>query len=192
MTTISHPLASSGSDPADRQATRSSSSSGPADRQAARSPAVDLRDVGTRTGATDTDVGTGPVPVVDLADGHLHVWHRRGVTIVGLDGGLDDALAAVVAPAVAQAVADAEAVILDLDHVTLLDRTALTAVCEAIDAVPGESTRCIVAGRLSGRLVLDRWFVPDSYAVFTSVADALQARTFVESGYGHGWSTTDA
>lgn len=169
-----------------------SAGSGSTGRQPNRASALDLHDVGTRTGATDTDAGTGPVPVIDLADGHLHVWHRRGVTIIELDGGLDDALAAVVAPAIADAVADAEATILDLDHVTILDRTALTIVCEAIDTVPGESSRCIVAGRLSGRLVLDRWFVPDSYAVFTSVADALQARTFVESGYGHGWSIDDA
>lgn len=165
-----------------------SAGSGDVDPPPIRSSALDLHDVGTRTGANDIDAETGPVPVVDLADGHLHVSRRRRVTIVELDGGLDDALADVVAPAIAAAVADADAVILDLDHVTLLDRSALTTVCAAIDTVPGENTRCIVAGRLSGRLVLDRWFVPDTYAVFTSVPDALQARTFLESGYGHGWS----
>lgn len=174
-----------------RMSTGSDGPEGP-EHRGPRSPAIDVHDVGTRPGATDTDVGTGPVPVVDLADGHLHVSHRRGVTIIELDGGLDDALAAVVAPAIAAAVAGAEAVILDLDHVTLLDRTALSTVCEAVDTVLGENTRCIVAGRLSGRLVLDRWFVPDAYAVFSSVPDALQARTFVESGYGHGWSIDGA
>ncbi len=149
---------------------------------------LDIHQVGTRTGATDTDEGTGPMPVLDLADGHLHVWTRRGVTVVELDGGLDDALAAVLVPAIEAAVSGAEAVVLDLDHVTLLDRTALFAVCDALDSVGSDNSRCIVAGRLSGRLVLDRWFVPDSYAVFSSVPDALQARTFIESGYGHGWS----
>lgn len=149
---------------------------------------LDIHHVGTRTGATDTDEGTGPMPVLDLAGGHLHVWTRRGVTVVELDGGLDDALAAVLVPAIEAAVRGAEAVVLDLDHVTLLDRTALSAVCGALDSVGGDNSRCIVAGRLSGRLVLDRWFVPDSYAVFSSVPDALQARTFIESGYGHGWS----
>ena len=151
-------------------------------------PRLDVHEVGTRTGATETDAVTGPMPVVDLADGHLHVSVRRGATIVQVDGGLDDALAAVIAPAIEAAVAGCKAVILDLDPATLLDRTALDAVCAAIDTEPGVS-RCVVAPRLSGRLVLDRWDVPDSFAVFGSVADALQARAFVESGYGDGWST---
>ena len=152
-------------------------------------PGPDLDAVGTRTGATDVDDPTGPMPAVALADGHVHVSVRRGVTIVALDGGLDDVLASRVVPVIVAAVRGAGAVVLDLDHVTLLDRSALTAVCDALAVVPGPHSCCIVAGRLSGRLVLDRWAVPSTFAVFNSVADALQARTFVESGYGHGWST---
>lgn len=148
---------------------------------------VDVRAMGTRPGATDTDAVTGPMPVVDLAGGHLHVSIRRGVTIVAVDGGLDDSLAAMIAPDIRSAVAESEAVVLDLEQVTLLDRSALDAVCAALDHQDGTS-RCIVAPRLSGRLVLDRWNVPDTIAVFGSVPDALQARTFVESGYGDGWS----
>jgi anti-anti-sigma regulatory factor len=144
-------------------------------------------DVGTRVGASDIDPVTGPMPVVDIADGHLHVSARRDVTIVALDGGLDDALAAEVTPELASATAGAAAVALDLDRVTLLDRTALEAVCAVLDALPDDVDRCIVSGRLSGRLVLDRWDVGARFAIFSSIADALQARTFVASGYGNGW-----
>ena len=35
---------------------------------------------------------------------------------------------------------------------------------------------------------LDRWDVPSRFVVFTSVADALQAREFAASGYGTGWA----
>ena len=151
----------------------------------------DAATAGTRPGATDPDpVITGPMPAVDLLDGHLHITARRGVTIIAIDGGLDDALAELVAPAIEAAIAESAAVIVDLDRVTLLDRTALERVCAVIDAAPTTPSRCVVAGRLSGRLVLDRWDIPDHFAVFTSVADALQARTFVESGYGNGWSAT--
>ena len=150
-------------------------------------PDLDVNDVGTRPGATDPEPVTGSTPAVDLAGGHLHVSVRRGVTVVALDGGLDDALAEGIAATIEAAVTGADAVVLDLDHVTLIDRSALTALCAALGTIPGEHACCIVAGRLSGRLLLDRWGVPASFAVFTSVADALQARTFVESGYGHGW-----
>ena len=151
----------------------------------------DAGTMGTRTGAADDDpVITGPMPALDLLDGHLHISVRRGTTIVAIDGGLDDALAERVAPAIAGAIVESDAVILDLDRVTLLDRTALERICALIDAAPLAPSRCVVAARLSGRLVLDRWNVPESFAVFTSVADALQARTFIESGYGNGWSTT--
>jgi len=156
-------------------------------REATDRERVDVSTMGTRPGATDTDVVTGPMPVVDLADGHLHVSIRRGVTIVAVDGGLDDTLAAAVASDISAAVADSEAVVLDLEQVTLLDRSALDTVCAALDQHDG-TRRCIVAPRLSGRLVLDRWKIPETFAVFGSVADALQARTFVESGYGDGWS----
>ncbi len=153
--------------------------------------AVAAGTMGTRTGAADLDpVTTGPMPAIDLLDGHLHVSERRGVTIVAIDGGLDDALAELVTPTIEAAIAGSEAVILDLDRVTLLDRTALERICAAINTAATTPSRCVVAARLSGRLVLDRWDVPESFAVFSSVADALQARTFIESGYGNGWGTT--
>lgn len=146
-----------------------------------------VADMGTRTGASELEPVTGPMPVVDLGDGHLHVSTRRDVTIVALDGGLDDAMATCITRPLASVVAGAQAVVVDLDRVTLLDRTALDAVCRLLDEVSGSTERCLVAGRLSGRLVLERWGVPTRYAVFTSVADALQAREFVASGYGEGW-----
>jgi ABC-type transporter Mla MlaB component len=149
---------------------------------------ADAGAAGTRPGATDIDDPSGAVPAVELAGGHLHVCSRRGVTILALDGGLDDALAAEVAPAMEAAIRSAEAVVFDIDRVTLLDRSALSRLLDVLDVVAGQHERCVVAGRLSGRLVLDRWSVPTSFAVFNSVPDALQARTFVESGYGHGWS----
>lgn len=150
----------------------------------------DAARVGTRTGATDDVAVTGPLPVLDLADGHLHVSLRRDVTIVEIDGGLDDALAAELAPLVATALQDAEAVVLDLDQTTLLDRTALEAVLAPILDAADAIDRCIVSGRLSGRLVLERWEILDEFVVFSSIADALQARAFVESGYGTGWASS--
>lgn len=148
---------------------------------------LDPATMGTRPGASDLEAVTGPMPVLDFDDGQLHVETRRGVTIVALDGGLDDTLAASVVPALIRTLAGVDAVVLDLDHVTLLDRTALEAICDVIDRLPRATARCLVAGRLSGRLVLDRWGIPERFALFTSVADALQAREFVASGYGNGW-----
>jgi len=152
--------------------------------------ASDPATVGTRTGATDDALVTGPLPVLDLADGHLHVSLRRDVTIVEIDGGLDDALAAELAPLVATALQEAEAVVLDLDQTTLLDRTALEAVVAPLVDSAHEIDRCIVSGRLSGRLVLERWDILDEFVVFSSIPDALQARAFVESGYGTGWASS--
>ena len=141
----------------------------------------------TEQHSADDTVVTGPLPVLDLADGHLHVTTRRDVTLVEVDGGLDDALADELVPLLGAAVDDAGAVALDLDHATLLDQSALDALCGLI--LDLDVDRCIVAGRLSGRLVLERWGVLERFVVFSSVADALQARAFLESGYGTGWST---
>lgn len=139
------------------------------------------------TRVDDEYVTTGPVPIVALADGHLHLSTRRDVLLAAVDGGLDDDLAATVVPALAEAIDGAEAVVLDLDQATLLDRSAVEALCDVLsNAADAES--CVVAARLSGRLVLERWGLPRDVAVFTSVADALQARTFIESGYGSGWA----
>lgn len=140
-----------------------------------------------RPGATDLDPVTGPMPAVELVDGHVAVTDCRGVTVVAIDGGLDDALAEIILPALRTATAHSDGVVLDLDRVTLLDRTALQSVCSVLDDLPTASGRCLVSGRLSGRMVLERWEMHGRYALFSSVADALQARTFIESGYGTGW-----
>ncbi len=148
---------------------------------------MDPAQVGTRSGADDDAMVTGPMPVLDLAGGHLHVSIRRDVTLIEVDGGLDDDLAADLAPSVESAMYEAKAVIIDLDRTILLDRTALDAVCAPVIEAKDSCDRCIVSGRLSGRLVLDRWEVPDNFVIFSSVPDALQARAFIESGYGTGW-----
>lgn len=149
-------------------------------------PASDPSNVGTRTGASETGPITGPMPVLDLADGHLHVSMRRDVTVVSIDGGLDIALADQLAPLVHDATEAADAVVLDLDQATILEQDAVLALCRSL---PAEVPRCIVAGRLSGRLMLERWGVDEDFVVFMSVADALQARSFLHSGYGTGWMT---
>ena len=130
--------------------------------------------------------------MVDLADGHIHVSTRRDVLIVQIDVGLDDDLAALLVPAVAAAVAAAGAVVLDIDQVTLLDRTALDAVCDSLDSgrdAGSEVSTAVHRGRpplrAPGARTVGR--SPSGTAVFSSVPDALQARAFVESGYGHGW-----
>lgn len=143
-----------------------------------------------RVGSAIDEPVTGPLPVVDLAEGHLHVTERRGVVIAALDGALDDGLVSRVVPALTSAVAGAAAVVVDLDHVTLLEPAPLEAVLEALDAAPPEADRCLITGRLSGRMVLDRWGVSSRHVIFSSVADALQARAFAESGYGSGWDST--
>ena len=150
------------------------------------STTIDPAEMAIRPGASDIEAVTGPMPVLDL-DGHLHVASRRGVTIVAVDGGLDDALARSLVPAIRRSVAGASAIVLDLDRVTLLDRSALESICAVIEELPAVTARCVVAGRLSGRLVLERWGLPDRFTLFTSVADALQAREFDASGYGTGW-----
>ena len=150
-------------------------------------PRVDPATMGTRSGASDFEPVTGPLPVIDLDDGHVHVTTRREVTIIALDGGLDDALAAQVVDTIADLVSDASAVVVDLDRVTLLDRSALEAVCAVLEGLPESTRRCLVAGRLSSRMVLERWDVLDRFVLFQTVADALQAREFVASGYGTGW-----
>lgn len=148
---------------------------------------LDPATMGTRSGASDLEPVTGPLPVVDLDDGHVHVTTRREVTIIALDGGLDDTLAAQVVDTLADLVSDATAVVVDLDRVTLLDRSALDAVCAVLEHLPESTRRCLVAGRLSSRMVLERWDVLDRFVLFHTVADALQAREFVANGYGTGW-----
>jgi anti-anti-sigma regulatory factor len=148
---------------------------------------IDAARVGTRPGDGADDPVTGPMPAVELQAGRLRVHVRRGVTIVALDGGLDAAMAAEVAAAMGGALAGAEAVVLDLDRVTLLDEAAFTSVVVAFAAATDGCDRCLVASRLSGRMVLERWGLGDRYCVFTSVADALQARAFRGEGYGAGW-----
>ena len=78
-------------------------------------------ELATRPGASPLEPVTGPLPVVDLDDGHLHVTTRREVTIVSIDGGLDHDLSASILPSFADVVGTAKAVVVELDHVTLLD-----------------------------------------------------------------------
>jgi hypothetical protein len=143
--------------------------------------------VGTRPGDGADDPVTGPMPAIELHDGRVRVHVERDVTVASLDGGLDDAFAAEVIPTLPGALAGAEAVILDIDQVALLDRESFDSVLGAFTAATDGLDRCIVASRLSGRMVLERWGVTEDHAVFTSLADALQARAFVANGYGDGW-----
>ena len=143
--------------------------------------------VGTRPGAGADDPVTGPMPAISLHDGRMQVHVRRDVTIVTLDGGLDEVFATEIAPTIPGALAGAEAVVLDVDQVTLLDQAGFDILAEAFGAATAGLDCCIVASRLSGRMVLERWGVTAHHAVFTSVADALQARTFADNGYGEGW-----
>lgn len=143
--------------------------------------------VGGRLGDGADDPITGPMPAVNLLGGQVRAHVHKGVTIVALDGGLDDALAARVAPVLPGATTGAAAVILDVDQVTLIDRTAFEDLAQAFDGAAGSRPRCVVASRLSGRMVLERWDFTRRFAIFTSVPDALQARAFALSGYGEGW-----
>lgn len=130
----------------------------------------------------------GPAAPAWATDRRLEVTTRGRVAIVALHGGLDEVVATMLIPALTNAARGRDAVVLVLDDVTLLDRAALVKVCTVIDVLPRPSSCCIVAGRLSGRMVLRRWGLQRSLAIFSSVGDALQARTFAEIGYGPGWS----
>lgn len=143
--------------------------------------------LGTRRGAGAHDPITGPLPAVTLHDGRMHVHVQDDVTVVSLDGGLDADLAEELAPTIPEALAGAEAVILDVDQVTLLDQAGYEILADAFGRATAGLDCCIVASRLSGRMVLERWGVTERHAVFTSVADALQARAFLANGYGDGW-----
>lgn len=143
--------------------------------------------VGTRAGAGADDPVTGPLPAVVLHGGRMQVHNDRDVTVVTLDGGLDESLARDLAPTVDGMLAGATAVVLDVDQVTLLDQAGFDVLAEAVGRATAGLDCCIVASRLSARMVLERWGVNELHAVFTSVADALQARAFQANGYGAGW-----
>lgn len=143
--------------------------------------------VGTRAGDAADDPVTGPMPAIDLHDGRVRVHVDKDVTIIALDGGLDVDFATSVAPTFSAALANAGPVVLDVDQVTLLDQAGFEVLASAFGSATAGHDRCIVASRLSGRMVLERWGVTSTYAVFTSVADALQARAFEANGYGEGW-----
>jgi anti-anti-sigma regulatory factor len=146
--------------------------------------------VGTRLGDAADDPVTAQVPALELHDGRVRVHVERGVTVVALDGGLDDDFVEKVAPTLDGAVVGADAVVLDVDQVTLLDEAAFARLAGRFDAATRGAERCIVASRLSGRMVLERWGVSARYGLFTSVPDALQARAFQGDGYGEGWTPT--
>ena len=138
--------------------------------------------------AAADDPVTGPMPAVSFLDGRLRAHTHRDVVVVALDGGLDVELAEVVAPALDGILAGARAAILDLDQVTLLDQEGMDILAAAFAAATDGVDSCLVASRLSGRLVLERWGFTADHAVFTSTADALQARAFAATGYGIGWT----
>lgn len=142
--------------------------------------------LGTRRGDGADDPVTGPMPAVDLHDGRVRVHVDKGVTVVTLDGGLDPDFVAAIAPTLARVLAGAEAVVVDLE-VTLLDPEGFEALERTVHRATGGAERCVVASRLSGRMVLERWGVAERCAVFTSVADALQSLAFQANGYGDGW-----
>jgi len=137
---------------------------------------------------TVIDPDTGSLPAIELQDGRVRVRVDKGVTVVALDGGLDREMADEVVQTLPGALAGVDAVVLDVDQVALLDPQAFAAVADAFDEACSGAERCIVASRLSGRMVLERWGVTERFGVFTSVPDALQARTFLADGYGRGWS----
>ena len=155
----------------------------PADPTATPEPGL----VGTRPGAGADDPVTGPLPAVALHEGRMQVHVQRDVVVVTLDGGLDEVFARELAPTIAGTLAGAEAVVLDVDQVTLLDHAGFEILAAAFEQATAGVDCCIVASRLTGRMVLERWGVTERHAVFTSVADAMQARAYDAYGYGDGW-----
>lgn len=127
-----------------------------------------------------------PVELTPI-DARVAVSQRGSCTVIAPAGGLDAELSNEIVDSIAAIARTALASILDLEQITLLDRAAFDVVLAGFEQSTGGRDRCLVANRLSGRLVLDRWGVSDRLAMFGSVADALQARSFAADGYGLGW-----
>lgn len=132
---------------------------------------------------------TGPMPAISLAGGHLWVHDHDDVTILAVDGGLDAELTDEIGDAFLTTLLSSTCLIIDLDDATLLNPSGVNALLD-LAATHGKQSICLVAGRLSSRLVLERWGVTSRVALFGSTADALQARTFSDCGYGNGWAAT--
>lgn len=120
-------------------------------------------------------------------DARVAVSQRGPCVVIAPAGGLDAVLADEIVGTVAAIARTALASILDVEQITLLDRAAFDVLLAGFEQSTDGRDRCLVANRLSGRLVLDRWGVSDRLATFGSVADALQARSFAADGYGLGW-----
>jgi anti-anti-sigma regulatory factor len=75
-------------------------------------------------------------------------------------------------------------VVIDLSDCILTDPNALADLAD--DGV-GSIELCFVSRRATCRLLLARTGITSRFAVFQQLEDALQARTFAASGYGHGW-----
>jgi anti-anti-sigma regulatory factor len=96
-----------------------------------------------------------------------------------------------VVDAVAALAAGADATVLDLSEVTLIEPGGVTALVGALVAAAGDPAACcIVARRASGRRLLRQWGLDRVVCLFGSVGDALQARVHALDGYGLGWSLT--
>lgn len=133
-------------------------------------------------------VASSPDGAAVFADGHLRAWRHAGAVVASIDGALDRSLAELLESPLRSIVVGASHVIIDVDRAVLADKVGVaTAVTAVRDAGDDSTELCLVASRMSSRLLLARWGIDTSVPVFTSVADALQALTFQLAGFGDGW-----
>lgn len=143
------------------------------DRQTIGTNGVDPRDV------------TGEVSVV--VGPELRIEVRKRCHVVAVDGGLDEVLARRVAHEISGECEGTRGIIVDLDTATLLDPSGVRVLLSAVADEAGGAPVCLATSRLSARLVLARWGIAETTALFASAADALQALVLADDGYGEGW-----
>jgi hypothetical protein len=117
---------------------------------------------------------------------HADVDERDGVVIVTPLGTLRDPLPAGL---VEQLKASAlRPVIIDLSQITLISATPVMGLAGWVLGASSKPDQCcVVCPRATARALLRKWHVTRCLAIFGSVGDALQARRFVDEGYGPGW-----
>ncbi|HEX9681730.1 MAG TPA: hypothetical protein VGA13_01490 [Acidimicrobiales bacterium] len=121
--------------------------------------------------------------------GARFVAHHRenGVAVVEVSGALDRPSLDDLTTVVCGLGASCEHVVVDLDLATIIDaRTTLRSVVRlALDDTTPKV--CLVCGRVTARILLDRAGVSAVVPVFQSVGDALQAVVMEREGFGRGW-----
>lgn len=84
-------------------------------------------------------------------------------------------------------------VIIDLSDGILVSQQPMEAALAIAGGATGDSDAvCVICSRVSGLMLLRRWGIARTTAVFTTVHDALQAELLRRDGFGNGWAVAGA